>query len=144
MMPDEQQQRNQMIEIESISSRQDKVALALASGKTNAEAARVCEVGPVTVYRWLKQPAFVQRIEELRHRLVDQAIGRLADMMGGVAADRLLKLFDSKNEAVRLSAIKLTFDLFIGITNTTEMKGQLQALLAQLEQAEAANGRTRQ
>ena len=122
--------RNKMIENERISARQERVALCLAEGKTNAEAARKCEVGPVTVYRWLKHPAFLLRIEELRRRLVDQAIGRLADMMGGVAADKLLKLLESKNETVRLAAIKLTYDLFIGITNAAELKARIEAIEA--------------
>jgi hypothetical protein len=69
-----------------LSARQDRVATALAAGRTKAAAARECGVGKVTIWRWLKDPAFRERVAEIRRALLDRAIGRLADVIAGARA----------------------------------------------------------
>lgn len=47
-------------------------ALAIASGRTQAEAARAADVSPASVHEWVKQVAFQKRVEELRGSVRDQ------------------------------------------------------------------------
>src|SRR4051794_39403701 len=75
-----------------LTPKQEQAALALASGSTLPEAARKADCGATTISTWLHdQPAFRQRIRELRADLTERALGRLADAMTA-AADTLRHL----------------------------------------------------
>lgn len=115
---------------ETLSPRQERVAACLASGQTVAAASRGCKVGPATVWTWMRQQAFKARIAELRTDLTDRAIGRLADMMAGTAADALRKLLDAKSESVRLESVKAVYELFVNVTNAAELKARIEQLEA--------------
>jgi transposase-like protein len=87
-----------------LSAKQQAVALALAAGRTAAEAAGEHGCGERTVRRWLAEvPEFRQRIEATRTALFNQAVGKLADLCGK-AATTLGELLDSEAEGVRLRA----------------------------------------
>ncbi|VTT97979.1 hypothetical protein : Uncharacterized protein OS=Thermodesulfatator indicus (strain DSM 15286 / JCM 11887 / CIR29812) GN=Thein_1510 PE=4 SV=1 [Gemmataceae bacterium] len=117
-----------------VTNRQERVASALACGNTIAAASRACKVSQTIIHRWFKQPAFKARVAELRNELTNRAIGRLADMMAGSAADALASLLDSKSDTVRLDSVKAVYDLFINVTNAAELKNRIE----QLESAHAA------
>jgi hypothetical protein len=122
--------RNESEPIGTLSARQERVAAAIAAGRTVAAASRECRAGTTTIWRWLKQPAFRQRIEALRRELVDRAVGRLADMMAGTAADTLRKLLDAKSDSVRLDSVKAVYELFVNVTNAAELKARIEQLEA--------------
>ena len=88
--------------------------------------ARECRVGTATIFRWLKQPPFRERIAQLRVELVDRAIGRLADMMAGAAADSLRNLLDAKSETVRLDGVKAVYELFVTVSNAADLKERIE------------------
>jgi hypothetical protein len=115
---------------ERVSARQERVATCLAAGYPVARAARECRVGECTIWGWLKQPAFRERVSELRKELTDRAIGRLADMMAGAAADTLLKLLEAKSDSVRLDSVKAVYELFVNVTNAADLKDRLERLEA--------------
>jgi hypothetical protein len=115
---------------QTISARQERVATCLATGQPVARAARECRVGECTIWAWLKQPPFRERVSELRRELTDRAIGRLADMMAGAAADTLLKLLEAKSDSVRLDSVKAVYDLFVNVTNAAELKARIEQLEA--------------
>jgi AcrR family transcriptional regulator len=84
----------------------EALVLALSSGVSVAKAAEQAGVSQRTVYRRLEDPAFRQKVEESRTRLVDAVIGRLA-ALGGVSVDQLGKLVASgESESVRLNAVR--------------------------------------
>jgi hypothetical protein len=116
----------------TVSARQERVAACLAAGMTKSRAARECRVGLVTIWTWLKQPVFRERIAELRRELVDGAIGRLADMMSGLALDALRERLEAKDEnghpTVTLDDIKATFELFLHTTNAADLKARIEEL----------------
>jgi hypothetical protein len=114
----------------TISNRQERVAVALASGRTVAAAARDCRVNADTVWTWMKQPAFQARVAELRQSLTDSAIGRLASMMADQAADALLRLLSAESDVVALDAVKAVYDLFVNVTNASELKSRIEQLEA--------------
>src|SRR5262245_24669273 len=113
-----------------ISARQERVAACLASGYTKVRASRECRVGTTTIDRWMEMPAFRERIADLRKELTDRAIGRLAEMMAGAAADTLAKLLDAASDSVRLDTVKAVYDLFVNVTNAAQLKARIEQLEA--------------
>jgi transposase-like protein len=114
---------------QTISARQERVALALAGGRTVAAASRECRVHASTIWAWLKQPEFRSRIAELRQQWLDTAIGRLGELLGQEALDTLKQLLRARSDGIKLESVKAAFELYTGIVNSTE----LQARIAQLE-----------
>jgi transposase len=55
--------------------------LALARGLSRADAAEAAGVGERTIYRWLDDDAFRAQITRERGRLLERAVGRLADQL---------------------------------------------------------------
>jgi hypothetical protein len=111
-----------------ISARQDAVAACLASGRTIAATARECRVSTVTIWEWKKQEAFRARVAELRELLIDRAVGRLAEMMAGKAAETLEKLLLAKSDHIRLESVRTIFETFIDVKNAAELKARIEAL----------------
>jgi hypothetical protein len=117
-----------------LSARQMNMAACLAVGMTKADACRKTKVGMSTLYQWLKQPAFRDKIDELRREVVDRAIGRLADLMSGKAIDVLTARLDRTDPdtgevAASLDDVKAAFDLFGGLKSNTELQAKLDKLL---------------
>jgi hypothetical protein len=113
-----------------VSARQERVACCLAAGYAVAKAARECSVGETTIWAWLKQPAFRERVAALRRELVDRAVGRLADLMANDAADALAKLLNAKSDSVRLASVRSVFELFVNVTNAAELKDRIEKIEA--------------
>jgi hypothetical protein len=105
------------------------LAAGLAAGLEIAEAAKVANVSESTAYRRLRDPAFRHLVAELRGKMVEQAVGRLAASMTK-AADRLVKLLDSKSERVRLNTAKAIIGMVQKLREQTEIEDRLAALEA--------------
>jgi hypothetical protein len=88
-----------------LSARKEAVALLLASGHTQKQAAAAAKVTDRAVRGWLEEDAFRARVAELQTRLFGEAVGRLASL-ATKAADALEKLLKSKNPLAVLSAAK--------------------------------------
>jgi transposase len=56
------------------------LAAALAAGQKIEDAAAQAGVSASTAYRRLRSPPFRQRVDELRGRMVEATVGRLADL----------------------------------------------------------------
>jgi hypothetical protein len=110
--------------------RQERVALALASGRSVREAARACHAGETTVKRWLATSAFVCRVVEIRHEMTSAALGRLVIAMT-VATDTLLVLCrKGRSESVRLGAARAILELGQRLREGVEMEARIAALEA--------------
>lgn len=123
----------------TLSARHEQAASLLASGRTKAETCRLARVGKTTLFRWLKDPTFRERVAELRQEIVDRAVSRLADLMAGKAVDTLTGLLTEKSAAVRLDSVKAVFDLFVNVTDATDLRQQVEEFKAQ--QHQQARGR---
>jgi transposase-like protein len=113
-----------------LTPKQEAVALAMASGLSLQDTARQAGVGETTVKRWLRGPALVQRIRELRRELTDRAAGRLADAMT-TAVNTLVDLcVNGETETTRLKAADSL------LTHGPQLNGlaELEARLAELDQ----------
>ena len=113
----------------SIEDRRENVAVMLAAGQTVSASARACGVGRTTVTEWRKDASFNARVAELRKDLTDAAVGRLAQMMAGTAADALEALLKIKGEnRIKLDAVRTVFELFGGVTSNLELREVLEEL----------------
>jgi hypothetical protein len=86
--------------------RRDAAALAIARGLPFAQVAQQTKISERTLYRWMAEDeAFQMLVDELRHELRSQAVGRLSDWAGR-ASDTLGELLSSEDERVRLQAAR--------------------------------------
>lgn len=87
----------------------EAIALALARGKSAADAATEVGVNVRTVERRRAEPSVQQRIEEIRKELTAKLCGRFI-AMGDKAADELEELLESEVPQVKLSAVRLALE----------------------------------
>jgi hypothetical protein len=114
-------------------------ALALATGRTVREAADTAGVGERTLYRWLRKPAFRKRVNELRGRMVSEAVGTLSKSMGH-AARALDKLLRSRDKKVKLAAAKAILELATKLRASEELERRLDELEQLLDGREGGYG----
>jgi hypothetical protein len=65
---------------ENLGRKQEAAILALLSSRTVEDAARVAEVTPRTLYRWIKEPEFDAAYREAKRAAFSQSIARLHQM----------------------------------------------------------------
>lgn len=78
---------------DTLSPKQQRAIAALLTSKTDAEAAQAVGVDARTLYRWMRQPAFVAALREAGKRAVEIA-GRRLQGLTGKAAETLDALMD--------------------------------------------------
>jgi hypothetical protein len=66
-----------MKELNNTELRQERTILALLAEPSIEAAAKSAQVADVTIWRWMKQPAFRAKLREARRAVVEAAIGRL-------------------------------------------------------------------
>ncbi len=115
-------------------TQRDAVALAIARGQNVKTAAKETGVGLRTLHRWLAEdPAFRQRVNELREGLFSQAAGRLSDL-AGQATETLGGLLRSEDEKVRLQAARIIFEAAGNFRQMTEVSARLATLEQQAKE----------
>ena len=88
---------------ESANSQKMLLAAAIAEGTPVAKWASSNEVPERTAYRWAAEPEVRSKIESIRRRALDEAIGRL-DKRATWAVDGIVELGENAaSESVRLS-----------------------------------------
>ena len=107
------------------------LALALASGESVKDAARLAGVSERTAYRKLKEERFIQRVNQARTAMIQQAVGRLAKTCAK-ASEVLEKLLDSKSERIRLQTAKAIMDSSIKLGDAVAYEHRLDTLEANL------------
>ncbi len=80
--------------------------MALASGMTKREAARLSGYSERTVFRYLKDPAFCREVRGIRTAMVAQVAGQMA-RLAMEAVEVLEDLLHSPRDSVRLGALRL-------------------------------------
>jgi transposase-like protein len=135
-MPEMFNQRNKSERngtIGTLSPRVDGIALALASGQAVAEVCRQHKIGRTTLWHWLQQAVFKDRVAELRKQSVDAALGQLAELLGLAAKtykDLLLAEFTPAR--LELDTANAVLDRFVGISNFTELRAEIDKLKTQI------------
>jgi biotin carboxyl carrier protein len=105
--------------------------LALASGESVKDAARLANVSERTVYRRLRNESFAQRVNQARTSMLQQAVGRLARAVPK-ASEVLDKLLDSASERVRLQAAKAVMDCSVKLGDAVSYEQRLGSLEAMM------------
>jgi hypothetical protein len=106
----------------------DKLLMALACGASVEAAARECGLSPRTVYRRKQEPAFAQRLQQLRADMVSRTGGMLT-AAGGESVKTLLELQKpSVPPARRLGAARATIELGLKVREVNELEQRITAL----------------
>ena len=106
----------------------DKLLMALACGASVEAAARECGLSPRTVYRRKLEPAFAQRLRQLRADMVSRTGGMLT-AAGGESVKTLLELQKpSVPPATRLGAARATIELGLKVREVNELEQRIAAL----------------
>lgn len=106
--------------------------VALLDGYSAAGAAKKSEVSERTVYRWLRQRDFAERLRRGREEAFSQATNRLT-RAAVLAADVLVQIMQDKGSAagVRVRAATAVLDVAITVRDIslTERIDQIEELL---------------
>jgi hypothetical protein len=110
------------------SPKQDAAAVLLASGKSVRDVATEVDAGLRTIYDWRDDPQFAALVNLYRGRLIDEALGRLADA-NVKAAETLIELLGHEEaSATRIRAATSILDQTIRIRENVELERRLSEL----------------
>jgi hypothetical protein len=113
---------------------EDAFVLALAGGATVRAAAKKSAIGERTGHRWLQDPVFRERVDEVRDAMFERGVRRLANG-AAAAAVTLHRLLKAKSEAIRLSAARALLELCFKARDWGDTVGRIEALERNSKQA---------
>lgn len=114
-------------------TRQAEAAIAaIASGCSQAEAARRAGVGERTIARWLARDEFRQRVTKARERVLDGLVGQLADNAAR-AVTALGELLDDESPVIRLGASRAVIDALVKMRAEVDIESRLSAIESKLK-----------
>ncbi len=123
--------------IDDIESREWRLAYEVARGTSTPEAAESCGVSQCTVYRRYHDPEFMALVKQLRGKMIDRAIGRLADQFAE-AADKLVEIMQGDHPArLQLDAAKALLSLGGDFTLRMQLE-ELHERIAAIEKGDHA------
>jgi hypothetical protein len=111
----------------------DTLVLLLATGRPVADAASEVKVSERTVRRRLADPAFRQRVGEIRNQLMQETVGRLADGMMD-AAQCLRDLLRAEGESVRLNAARVLLEMGLRLREHLDLRQEIDELRQEIEE----------
>lgn len=88
---------------------EELLAVLIASGATNEEAAVVCKVAVKTISRKRSEDTFQSRVREIRNLVADSALGRLLSHFDK-AGKTLGALLDDPNSSIKHRAVCAVYD----------------------------------
>jgi hypothetical protein len=107
----------------------DGFIAALLSRSSVEAAAEAADISRVTAWRWLKDPAIIQRLREARRDAMNRAIARLQEAASG-AVDCLCEVQqEGESESARVSAARTILEQAL---RAVEL-GDIEERLAKLE-----------
>jgi hypothetical protein len=116
----------------------DLAAVALAAGKTAAEAAAAAGVAERTVKYWAADAAFRDRVSDLRREVVGRACGELSDAMSA-AAKKLRELVGSSEDGIALRAASAVIGHTLKVTELLDLQRRVEKLEQALARADQRN-----
>jgi hypothetical protein len=99
----------------------------LAAGMTIKDAAAAAGIGERTAHRRLEDAAFRRTVAEARGKLVDGALGQLADA-GTAAVATLRALLAAEGESVRLGSARAILELGSRLRESVELEARIADL----------------
>jgi hypothetical protein len=104
---------------------EDVLVMLLARGVSHVKAAKAAGVCAQTVSEYLHDPAFRQRIHELRNRFMDATCGQII-AMSQKAMSRLEELLNAEDARVRLGAIREWKSCVIDLVNQYDLAKRIE------------------
>ena len=114
--------------VSSRSIKAERLAIALAQGRTRSEAALAAGVSDRTVYAWLADPDFRSRVDELRRAVLDESLSVL--FASSALASRTLAalLAETVPPTVRLGAARAILADLVALTFHADLEARIRAL----------------
>src|SRR5450432_4585046 len=121
---------------EKLGGRKEAAIVALLSARSVEDAARIANIGPRTLYRWLEDPEFDAAYRSAKRAAFGQALARLQQGSGAAATTMLKIMLDTgTSPSTRLRAADCVFG---HAKNAIEIEG-IEARLLDLECAAEAS-----
>jgi hypothetical protein len=111
------------------SGKRERAAVLLAAGESIVRTARICACSERAVHKWLADPAFAARVDELRAMMLERAMGRMLKNTTR-AATTLRKLLSSKDGRVQLGAARAILEGAARLRDTVTLEQRIKALEA--------------
>jgi hypothetical protein len=112
-----------------LGSKKEGAILALLSQRSIEDAARVAGVGPRTLYRWMKEPAFDAAYRDGKRAAFSQSIARLHQMASAAVTTLGKAMVDpSTPPATRVRAADSILDHTAKAIELEDMEARLAAL----------------
>lgn len=108
-------------------AKQERVAFLMAAGRSVKAAAEESGVGERTIHTWLKDSEFKTLVDEMRARILSEAVGKLASSTDK-AVQTLLNLLDDTNSTVRLRAAMGVIDSLLKVREHVELEPRITRL----------------
>jgi hypothetical protein len=109
----------------------ESLILALACGASVEVAARQCKVSERTIYRRLKDAAFLAEVREARAEMVKRSAGMLTAASGEAVRTLMSLQKDSMPPAVRLGAARAVLEIGIKVRELVDLETRIAALESQ-------------
>jgi hypothetical protein len=109
----------------------ESLILALACGASVEAAARQCQVSERTIYRRLKDAAFLAEVRDARAEMVKRSAGMLTAASGEAVRTLMSLQKDSVPPAVRLGAARAVLEIGIKVRELVDLETRIAALEAQ-------------
>ena len=123
-----------------LSARDERIALAIATGRSQAEAARLTGAGVRTVYDVIRRPPVAARIAEVRRELMAETMSSLVGLGSEAVAVMADLMRDNSGDvapAVRLWAAQAVLSHTLRIAEHVNLKDELGELRRQLADLQA-------
>jgi hypothetical protein len=121
-------------------------AFALAAGQSYEEAAQQAGVNKTTVWRWMRQPAYRERVSQIRDDLLSEAAGQWVKTMTAILSEEL-ELIKSKadhhDRRLAFEICEAILDRALKLHDAINLEDRIQLLEAreaQRQEAAAAPG----
>jgi hypothetical protein len=109
----------------------ESLILALACGASVETASRQCKVSERTIYRRLKDAAFLAEVRDARAEMVKRSAGMLTAASGEAVRPLMSLQKDSVPPAVRLGAARAILEIGIKVRELVDLETRIAALEAQ-------------
>jgi hypothetical protein len=117
---------------QTLSPKQDRAAALLASGMNVRNCAAEVDAGERTLFEWLLLDEFKKQVAAYQSRLVDEALGKLADAATRAVATLVECLGSHESDSVRCRAALGILDQVIRIREATDVERRLTELESRL------------
>jgi hypothetical protein len=123
---------------EAIETQRAKLAAAMAAGISITKWSRDNEVSRRTAFNWASDPAFKARVERMRGRVVDQAIGSLTAYVKKAISTIARIAENGESDAVKLAAARAIVEKLIDVSSHVKLRSELEEMTKRLNAIDSA------